>query len=847
MLSVSKLGGGAKRYFTEMASQDYYLETGEPQGHWIGEAARKCSFPELVAPEAFSHVFSGFAPDGKTPWIQNAGDKKHQPGWDLTFSAPKSVSVLFGVGEPDVRQEVVASHDQAIRSVAAYLEKELTLTRRGKGGVVQEQAKPFMAAFQHITNRNQDCQLHTHLLVMNVGLRDDGSTGTILSKPFFEQKMMLGAMYRSELAFQLVKRLGLELEAKQTWFEVKGIPKNLLRDLSSRRQEIEAALEKGGYESARSAEVAALATRTDKAHRPQADLFQAWKEHSESYGFDSHSIQRLRDRVSWTSLDVLPEVARSAESLAVEQAHFSKHELIRRVAEKQQVHAIGTSSLIRSVNKWIIEDGIRLQNGAVTTRKQIAREREIIRIAKQSFEQIHDPRKIKNRERILKQQQHLTAEQLEAVNLLTSSYSRVMGLQGLAGTGKTTVLGNVREIWEAKGYQVKGVCFTGKASAGLTEGAGISSQTLDRLFREIDLHDKGFDRKLAKAQYEAWRKENIRWFRKRPPNWNKHILAKMKEQYQKRFGRHPLQKNMVLVVDEAAMVSTNAFHRLMKEVEKVGCRLILAGDARQLQPIEAGGSFKEVCGVVPTANLSDISRQEEAWAKQTVREFAFGNSKEAMQPFQDRERLHRAESFQAAQVSLLEKWSAHGGISKPQEHLMLTARRSDANELNLLAQRERRRVGELGSDFVSEAGWNFYNGDRILFTKNHNQLGVMNGEMGTVKSTSPARRELEVEMDGSSSVTISLDRYSNIQLGYAVTTHKAQGMSVQNAYVLLGSKMQDRELTYVQASRARESTHFFSNAYSDEEWEQMLRRMEQSGKKTFATQHLEPERQYGGY
>jgi conjugative relaxase-like TrwC/TraI family protein len=246
VLSIGNLTGGKGEYYLSLGREDYYLEGGEPPGKWQGRGAEKLGLSGTVDAESFRQLLSGYSPTG-TPLIQNAGEENHQPGWDLTFSPPKSVSALWAIADPATKKIIQDAHDLAVGKGIDFIESEAAYTRRGKGGEVIQRTGLVVAAFQHGTSRAQDPQLHTHAVCLNVGVREDGTTGTILSKPIYRMKMTGGAIYRAELAYQLEKQLGLVIERDGFAFNVKGVPQGLCEEFSKRRDQILAELERTGF------------------------------------------------------------------------------------------------------------------------------------------------------------------------------------------------------------------------------------------------------------------------------------------------------------------------------------------------------------------------------------------------------------------------------------------------------------------------------------------------------------------------------------------------------------------------------------------------------------------------
>ena len=282
MLSIGGMGSGQGNYYIELAKEDYYLEGGEPLGQWIGTGSAEKSLTGTVNKEAFHALFQGYSPDGLAKFVQSAGSETHRPGWDLTFSAPKSVSVLWSQVDAETRQVIQKAHFEAVKMAIGYLEDEAAVCRTGKGGHTQVQAKLIVSTFEHGTSRALDANLHTHALVLNMGVCEDGKIRTLESKPLFENKMAAGAIYRAEFSYQLQEALHVQVERERAWFEIKDVSKSLRDDMSTRRKEIEAVLHAKGYTSAEASAMAALATREVKGHVAREELFQKWQEMGES-------------------------------------------------------------------------------------------------------------------------------------------------------------------------------------------------------------------------------------------------------------------------------------------------------------------------------------------------------------------------------------------------------------------------------------------------------------------------------------------------------------------------------------------------------------------------------------
>jgi ATP-dependent exoDNAse (exonuclease V) alpha subunit len=236
----------------------------------------------------------------------------------------------------------------------------------------------------------------------------------------------------------------------------------------------------------------------------------------------------------------------------------------------------------------------------------------------------------------------------------------------------------------------------------------------------------------------------------------------------------------------------------------------LVGDAKQLQPIEAGGPFNAIIQRLGDAAMSTIIRQTEEWQRNMVEAFSKGEAGKALRELDKRGALHIAEDRKQAQEDLVKHWRTTG-LADPENTLVLTGTNKDANLLNREIQAMRLAEGQLGSDYVSNEHARFRENDRVVFTKNSGPRGVRNGNLGTVEEVNEAENSLRIRGDNGRLVEISLSDYDHLKLAYCVTTHKSQGMTCNGTvYVLTDEGMQDRSLSYVQASRSRVSTQIFS-------------------------------------
>jgi conjugative relaxase-like TrwC/TraI family protein len=290
VLSIDKPGKGSSSsayywdyYNLECSEAAEMFGTGAELFHLHGE-------PERVH---FENFRAGRTPYGEVDLVRNAGHPDRDTHWDLTFSAPKSVSILYALGTDDVRRQVVEAHKCAVREGLKYIEEHAAITRRGKGGSIREHAGIVGTFFTHDASREHDMQLHSHAVVMNIGIRPDGSTGALHSVELFRHKIAGGQVYQDALARELTQRLGIVTEKEKVGFHIQGVPKELCRENSTRRQQIEAEMKAQGFEGAAAAKKVAEDTRVTKRVLNPEVLFAKWHQTCEAFGWGQKEAAQL--------------------------------------------------------------------------------------------------------------------------------------------------------------------------------------------------------------------------------------------------------------------------------------------------------------------------------------------------------------------------------------------------------------------------------------------------------------------------------------------------------------------------------------------------------------------------
>lgn len=367
-----------------------------------------------------------------------------------------------------------------------------------------------------------------------------------------------------------------------------------------------------------------------------------------------------------------------------------------------------------------------------------------------------------SRAEVIAAQEHQSAERDVAIERITGD-ERLSLVVGRAGSGKTTMMKAAREIWEANGFKVVGGALAGKAAEGLEKEAGIASRT------------------LASWQLQWKREENL------------------------------LDEKTVFVMDESGMVASRQMADFIAAADKAGAKIVLIGDADQLQPIEAGGAFRKLADTIGYAELGMIWRQRETWMRDASMDLAKGDVEKALTAYNDHGHVKEAQTKDEAITALVKDWIADYDPDK--SSLILAFMRKDVRALNEQARAaltERKLIG-VDHEFRTEDGVrNFATGDQIVFLKNEKSLGVMNGMIGRVVEAEKGKIVAEVGED-KRRVEVDQAFYKNVDHGYATTIHKSQGATVDKVKVL-ASSMFDRHLTYVALTRHRDSMELYAAA-----------------------------------
>jgi conjugative relaxase-like TrwC/TraI family protein len=796
VLSIGKLGRGQEGYYLHAVArgvEDYYLGSGEAPGRWIGGGCGGVGLSGRVSAESLQAVLDGRSPaDPQRSLIWHRRPDR-LPGYDLTFSAPKGVSLLFALGGPELMLEVRRAHDAAVAAALGYLEREAGEVRRGKDGVSRLPGGGFVAAaFRHRTSRAGDPQLHTHVLVANMTRGADGRYSALDGQQLYAQAKTAGTLYQAALRHEL-RELRLAWAVRENGLaELADVPHRVLRAFSRRRVEIEQSMAEHGSTSRAGAQAATLATRKAKDYgvRPES-LAAEWHTRAESLGFDARARERLLHRLP-ARLPATAELVRasaemlSADGLTAMSSTFGRAEAIRgwcvrlpqgasvpdvekladRLLECPDVVALGAPTPRASSGPVV--GGAARNTRRYSTTEMLATEAAVLAEASAARDAEVGLAESDGVERALGARE-LSGEQQELVRRLTTSGDGVDVVVGKAGAGKTSALAAAADAWRAAGLPVLGTAVAARAALAFGEQAGVPAMTVTRLLAAIDKPVAG-----------------------RPAG---------------------LARGTVLIVDEAGMLGTRPLARLLAHARAAEAKLVLVGDHHQLPELTAGGSFRALATILQASELQQNRRQVESWERGALDQLRNGDASQALDDYDAAGRVQRADTGADARCALTAAWwtaaTADGARPPSEQVVMLAVRRTDVDELNTRARAHmaaaKRLIGPALTVAISPyAERSFAVGDLVIARRNDYSRALINGQRGTVTVVDPCAGTLTVQLGGRTT-TVPTGYLANggLDHGYALTVHQSQGMTCEQA-MLLGSDALYREAGYVGLSRGRQ-------------------------------------------
>jgi conjugative relaxase-like TrwC/TraI family protein len=876
MLTISKpiSSGQAQTYHAKeftSAEQNYWKQGDTIHGEWQGQLAEKYGLTGAIDAQHFARLSEGQNPHTAEQLVHHRKAQEyttadgttvkpveHRAGWDATFSAPKSVSLTALVGGDDRVRE---AHRQAVTIALTELER-YTQARVGGNNAAETTGKFIVAKFEHDTARPVDGyaapQLHTHAVIFNMTERSDGSTRALQPQGYFDSQQFATAVYQSELTYRL-RNLGYQIEAGKSGApDVKGYTAEYLEASSPRRQQIEDAIARSGFSGPEAAEIAAHNTRDRKEIHTPSEVIAAHRQIAVEFGNQAdHVVAAARERVEGIAQNRVPDAPQRAheavsfakdrgfEREAVTDERDIMRDALRRGMGDLTYEQVRTNFDQRhGSGEFQIVNGQKYETGRqFTTRETIAAELATVG---------HMQRGQNTVEPILPKEQAavhantrelLNPAQRKAIEEVLSTHDRIHGLQGLAGSGKTSTLSSIREGAEQNGYAVEGFAPTSRATAQLRE-AGISADTL-----------QGF---LARGGQEQ--------------------------------AKGDPDRRQLYMVDESSLASTRQMQSFM---EKIGPqdRVLLVGDTRQHQGVDAGKPFEQMQQAgMQTSQLDQIMRQKDPELLRVVEHFAKNETAAGVGLLQQQGRITEipdnaqrieaiakdyaakpentlvvspdnasrrdindairtelkgsgvvskddhlmdvltqrseltsvdrewAANYQRGDILFYSRGSKEHGI-EPRSYATVTSIDAETNRITV-AKEDGKQVAYdperlSGITAYREISRDFAQGDRIQFTSTNRELGVSNRDLGTIDRI--GGKQIDVKMDGEKERVVSFDsaHMRHFDHGYTVTSHSSQGLTTDRVLVNMDTTVHpeliNTRFAYVSVSRASQDARIYTN------------------------------------
>ena len=779
MISIGKMGGGQERYYLEKVAEgaeDYYSGEGEAEGYWLGDAAEDLGLQGKVDPDQLTGMLTGTNPASGEPFGLRHVEGGPVPGFDLTFSAPKSVSVLWALGGQGVATEVKAAHAAAVDSALGYLQAEACWTRRGTGGRHFLKGNGFLATgYVHRSSRAGDPQLHTHTLIANATFAE-GRWTRLYHPAIYDHAKTAGYIYEAHLRDELTRRLGVRwCEVVNGIAEVEGFNPDHLRAFSTRRQEILEAAGEGA--SARARQVATLGTRTAKDHDLSTEsLRDLWREKAEVVGLTRESIRAtlVHDRQAPEGRVTVAEVEAAVTGHA---SHFDRRDVIQAVADCLPAGAPGEEVCELADAFLATPDVVGIATTPKGERFTTRAIWEIERGALATVEQMAatDDRAVVSEivfSRVLSDRPSMKPDQRRMVERLLGGGEGVIVILGEAGTGKTYALVAAARGWSSAGDRLRVAAPTWRA-ANVLRSEGLPATSVASLLAE-------FDRAAAR-------------------------------------GDAALARGGVLVVDEAGMVDSRALARLIDHAQEAEAKLVLIGDPAQLGEIEAGGMFAAIAARTEPVVLDEVIRHRHELERDAAKLIRSGEGREAISVYQGAERVTISDDPLARREAMVADWWR--SFERGEDALMIAKRNAEVAELNALARERMKAAGRLRGEEIAVGGARFAAGDQVITRINDQRQNIYNRERWRVTEVDAEAGSLVVVgIDTRGRVCVDSDYLGRlrerdggpaIEHAYAATTYQAQGATVDTAFVMADPSMNRQEF-YVATSRTREGTYLYA-------------------------------------
>jgi len=830
-LSLAK---AAKDYYLRKLGEispgeDYYLRGGTATGRWRGKGARELGLSGTVTAEGLVRLF-----DGQHPATgERLGRSLRRDGvaaWDVTFSADKSVSLLWALGDENTRSEVVAAFEEATFSAFRYLESVASATRgAAKTPLLDDHGDPVLnengtpkfrvqtwpiatagyvaASFTEFTSRADDPQLHTHVVVANKVKGTDGVWRTVDGRLLYRYQLAAGYLHEAVLRRELTGRLGVGWQPVCNGMaDIAGFTRPQIEAFSRRRHQLETwRQEQGLPETAAARQVAVLATRTPKTDHPLADLEAEWKQRAARVGLTPDRIGRLLGdgrEVTPIDAEVLFRQLASPVGLTERASTFGRAEVVKAIAGA--LPEGGTRDQIEHLAETFLNtpDIVPVLPG-----------RSVEHLAPLESETSVEPvtatvsRPMRRRDGTLFP--GTVARQYTTIELLAAEQRIIEQAISGIGAGRWTaprrlVEARLRRHRHLTGGQAEMVRCFATSSNTIDVGIGPAGTGKTAVMEVIGQLAAMTGTPILGGALAGRTAAGLETATGIPSTTLTRLIGESED--------HGLPHGAIVVIDEAGMVGTRQLAAVTDLVEQASGKLILIGDDRQLPEIDAGGLFRALANRLPAVELTTNVRQRDEWERNALTHLRDGSVDQAIDAYQQHRRLIIGHNREDTTARAVDDWYRHVAATGDLTSGLLIAYDNDTvTRLNQQARNYLAASNRLNGPTLNTAERVFQAGDRILCRKNQTRLGVLNGDLATVTSIDHQNRSLTVRLDRDPETRDLPGWYldqGHVDYGYALTGHKAQGVTTDRTFTIIDGNS-DREWVYVAMSRGRQANTLY--------------------------------------
>jgi conjugative relaxase-like TrwC/TraI family protein len=854
MISISKFQSSeqATQYFQK--DIDYYTKNQEV-GEWAGALAEEFGLTGEITKDSYAD----FA-------MMMSNTENQRSGFDITFSAPKSVSALHAAANPTVKRLIEEAQKEANRETMEYAQRYITYRERTEEGRHHFTNNGLaIASFHHFTNREEEPQIHTHNFVLNQTRNSQGKLVAIDNRGVYQNQILLGQIYHQKLMQKMQEKLGLEYEIrdyKKDIFEVKGIDEAAIKAISTRRNETEIRAEELKNDPAFRAkypnindkeifQIAALETRKAKKSNDYNDLEEIQNKNRETlakHGITEDYVNTLIQEAQAQepkpeSIAIEDLIGEAAKITTEQESTFAYEKLLAASIKLNALH--GFTHKLESIEEQIQshQELVKLDEKTFTTKQILKIEKEIqekIKEAQTGYEPLATKEAIDEHlsqyvhctsktlfNHIEKGEKAIKLDQAKMIREVLTSEASINIVQGDAGTGKTAAVKVAKQIIEEQNpdrFEFVGLAPTSQAALGLEEDSGIKSDTI-------------------------------------------HAFLKSKDEP---------QKERIYIIDEAGMIDSPLMHQLQQKIEvKGGGKILLIGDSKQFQSIGAGGIFTHLQKEIQISELTDKTRQKTEVLRQAVAAIEEKDTVKALKILKDTKAVHenldpatiaskynkdtfiiastnalkdqinaqvrsnlqlQGESFitrQSERIQGFESRNIHSykegqvlfaqqaikGIKAGQEAEVLKVDTQNHQITVEVKDPKEGKTHEAKIDVRKQGGnlqvyreeqRNLAVGDQVVFLKKDRKLGVANGTRGEVIKADK-QGNLEIRTSKFKTVKFHISQYAYLDHAYALTDFKAQGATAKNVIVAADSRIATNNSFYTQITRAAESVELHTD------------------------------------